>query len=60
MAGSILLFLLAGFFLDRWLDTGGIFTVVFILLGIIGGGFTVYRQIMKLEDEDPDEPRGPS
>ncbi len=58
MAGSIILFLLAGFLLDRWLGTRGLFTVVFILLGIVGGGYTVYRQIMKLDDEDQDGPRG--
>jgi ATP synthase protein I len=60
MAGSIILFLLAGFVLDRWLGTGGLFTIVFILLGIVGGGYTVYRQIMNLDDKDGDQPRGSS
>jgi F0F1-type ATP synthase assembly protein I len=48
MAGSILFCLAVGYGLDEWLGTGRIFTVVFILLGILGGGVTVYRQIMKV------------
>lgn len=50
MAGSILLCLAIGYGLDKWLGTKGLFTIVFILLGIIGGGVTVYRQIMKVLD----------
>ncbi|MBW1973986.1 MAG: AtpZ/AtpI family protein [Deltaproteobacteria bacterium] len=49
MAGSILLCFAVGFFLDLWLGTGGIFLVIFILLGVVGGGVTAYRQIMDLE-----------
>ena len=45
MAGSILLCLAIGYFLDKWLGTKGLFAIVFILLGIAGGGYTVYRQI---------------
>ena len=37
MAGSILFCLAVGYGLDEWLGTGRIFTVVFILLGILGG-----------------------
>lgn len=55
MAGSIILFLLAGFFLDRLLGTGGLFTAVLTVLGVVGGGYTVYRQILKLEDETKDD-----
>ncbi|MFW5936771.1 MAG: AtpZ/AtpI family protein [Desulfosalsimonas sp.] len=52
MAGSIILCLFVGRFLDRWLDTSGIFTVFFILFGIIGGGVVVYRQIMEIVDPE--------
>ncbi len=55
-AGSVLFCLAIGYWLDRWLGARGIFTTVFILLGIAGGGYTVYRQIMELE-LDKDQPK---
>jgi ATP synthase protein I len=51
MAGSIGLGLAIGFYLDRWLGAKGILLVVFILLGVIGGAVTCYRQIMDLEKD---------
>mgnify|MGYP006299309097 FL=1 len=56
MAGSILLCLAVGYGLDKWLDTKPLFTIAFIILGIIGGGVTVYRQIMKVLDPKRDRP----
>jgi ATP synthase protein I len=56
MAGSILLCLALGYGLDKWLDTKPLFTIVFMILGIIGGGITVYRQIMKVLDPNRDRP----
>ncbi len=50
MAGSILFCLALGYLLDKGLGTKPLFTIVFMLLGIIGGGVTVYRQIMKVLD----------
>ena len=47
MAGSILLFFAVGYYLDKWLGTKGLFITIFILLGIVGGGYTVYHEIMK-------------
>ena len=52
MAGSILLCFVVGYFLDRWLHTRGIFLVIFILFGIVGGGITVYRQITQLPKDE--------
>ena len=56
MAGSILFCFAIGYYLDKWLNTKGIFITIFIFLGIIGGGYTVYRQIMEglKEDEEGD------
>lgn len=51
MAGSIALCFMIGYFLDKWLGTRGIFLTVFIVLGIIGGAVTVYRQISQLPKE---------
>ena len=48
MAMSIILFFFMGYYLDKWLNTKGIFTTLFILLGIVGGGYTTYRQIMEI------------
>lgn len=45
MAGSILLCFTIGYFLDKWLGTKGLFITIFIILGVIGGGVTVYGQI---------------
>ena len=53
MAGSILLCFAIGFYLDRWLGTKGIFMIIFLILGVIGGGWTVFRQITAL-DKDGD------
>ncbi|SMC16829.1 Putative F0F1-ATPase subunit Ca2+/Mg2+ transporter [Desulfacinum hydrothermale DSM 13146] len=48
MAGSILFCFVIGYFLDKWLHTRGVFLVVFIVLGVVGGAVTVYRQITQL------------
>ena len=55
MVGSIGLCMAIGYFLDRWLGTRGIFITIFIILGIIGGGVTCYRQIKEIEEKDRDE-----
>ena len=52
MVGSIGLGFAIGYYVDKWLGTRGIFLTLFILLGIIGGGYTVYRQIRELEDSE--------
>jgi F0F1-type ATP synthase assembly protein I len=48
MAGCIVFCFFIGFYLDKWLGTKGLFIVIFIVLGIIGGGITVYRQILDI------------
>ena len=52
MAGSILFCFAIGYYLDKWLGTKGLFITIFILLGVAGGGYTVYRQIMEAIKED--------
>ena len=51
MAGSIIFCFFVGFYIDKWLSVRGIFTMIFTLLGIIGGGYTSYRQIMEFTEE---------
>jgi ATP synthase protein I len=48
MAGSILFCFAIGYFLDKWLGTKGLFISIFTILGVIGGGVTVYGQIDEL------------
>jgi len=50
-AGSLLFCFAIGYWLDRWLGTKGLFITIFIILGIAGGGYTVYRQIMEIDEE---------
>ena len=52
MAGSILFCFAIGYHLDKWLHTRGLFITIFILLGVAGGGYTVYRQIMRSTKTD--------
>jgi ATP synthase protein I len=51
MAGCILFCFAIGYYLDKWLHTKGIFITIFILLGVAGGGYTAYRQIMETTTE---------
>ncbi len=55
MAGCILFCFAIGYYLDKWLNTKGVFITIFILLGIAGGGYTVYRQIMETGRSDEDK-----
>ena len=59
MVGCILFCFAIGYFLDKWLGTKCLFLIIFIILGIVGGGITVYRQIDKVlnisnKDEEPE------
>jgi ATP synthase protein I len=58
-AGSVLFCLFIGYWLGVWLGAKAVFITVFILLGIAGGGYTVYRQISEvgLEPEGEDVER---
>lgn len=46
MAGSVLFCFWIGRLIDKWLGTNGLFLVVFTLLGVIGGAYLAYRNIM--------------
>jgi len=59
MAGCIVFCFFVGHMLDKWLGFRGLFTVIFILLGVAGGANVCYRQILDVTDtkqkEDPDD-----
>ncbi|MBR9980856.1 MAG: AtpZ/AtpI family protein [Desulfatitalea sp.] len=52
MAGSIFLFFFIGLYLDKWLGTRGVFIALFLVLGVVGGGYTAYRQIQETFEKD--------
>lgn len=61
MAGCIVFCFFIGLYLDKWIGTRGIFVTIFTVLGVIGGGVTVYRQIFKViqpKEEDPKSGNG--
>ena len=55
MAGCIVFCFFVGLYLDKWLGTRGIFVSIFTVLGVIGGGVTVYRQIMEVIEDKRDD-----
>jgi len=59
MAGCIVFCFFIGRFLDSWLGTKGIFVTIFTLLGVVGGGNVVYRQIIAVT-EKKDKENGPA
>ena len=54
MAGCIVFCFFIGRLLDGWLGTKGVFIAIFTILGVIGGGVTVYRQIIEITEENSD------
>ena len=49
MAAAVLIGILAGNWLDKKFDTGGILLMIMVGLGIAGGFYTGYRQIIPLK-----------
>jgi F0F1-type ATP synthase assembly protein I len=62
MAGCIIICFFIGLYLDRVLGTKGIFITLFIILGVIGGGITAYRQTLEItadtQKEQPNKKDG--
>ena len=55
MAGCIIFCFFLGLYIDKWLGTKGIFVTIFTILGVIGGGNTVYRQILEVIEDNNNE-----
>lgn len=51
MAGCVGFCFYVGFQIDKWIGTRGLFVSLFTLLGVIGGGVVVYRQIMEIFED---------
>lgn len=52
MAGSVVLCFFIGRQIDKWLGTRGIFLIIFTILGVIGGAYLAYRNIMEVLGAD--------
>ena len=52
VVGSILFCFAIGYYIDKWLHTKGIFITIFIILGIAGGAYTAYRQILEVSNKE--------
>jgi ATP synthase protein I len=53
MVGCIAFCFFVGLYLGEWIGLKGFFVTIFTILGVIGGGVVVYRQIMEtFEDKD--------
>jgi ATP synthase protein I len=50
MVGCIFFCFFVGRYLDRLFGTRGIFVAIFTVLGVIGGGVVVYRQILEITE----------
>ena len=50
MVGCIFFCFFVGRYLDKFLGTKGIFVAIFTVLGVIGGGIVVYRQILEVTE----------
>lgn len=55
MVMSIACFFAAGYFLDKWLNTKPIFSLIFILMGVASGGYLIYKQIMEVIAKSQDQ-----
>ena len=60
MAGCIVFCFFIGLYLDKWLGTRGVFVTIFIILGVVGGAVTVYRQILQTLDNQPQKKKDSS
>jgi F0F1-type ATP synthase assembly protein I len=62
MAGCIIFCFFVGWYIDKWLGIKGVFVTIFLILGIIGGAVTVYRQILEIigqeENKENDSENG--
>ena len=50
MVGCIFFCFFIGRYLDKFFGTRGIFVAIFTVLGVIGGGVVVYRQILEITE----------
>ena len=47
--------LAGGYYLDRWLGTEPIFTLIFLILGIVAGFINLFRTMKRILRQDNDD-----
>jgi F0F1-type ATP synthase assembly protein I len=52
LAVTILIFLFIGIWLDKWLNTKFVFTLIFTFIGFGGGFYSFYLTIKNLNEEE--------
>ncbi|GBC63181.1 hypothetical protein DENIS_4174 [Desulfonema ishimotonii] len=55
MAGCIFFCFFVGRYIDKWAGTKGVFSALFIIFGVVGGGVVAYRQILEILEQEDDE-----
>ena len=46
------LFTLAGYFLDRWLHSVFVFTLIFIVIGVFAAVYNIIKKVNKVEEKN--------
>ena len=60
MAASVVTCFFLGFIIDKRLGTNGLFITIFVLVGVLGGFWSVYKLIIKshlIEDDEDNDKR---
>lgn len=52
IAISIVIGLGTGYYLDKWLNTKPYFTLIFLVLGIVAGFYTVLKELLSNEKKE--------
>ena len=55
LASPIIVGVIFGGFVDKWLKTGWIFSIIFLLLGIASGFYNTYKLIISLNKSEEGE-----
>lgn len=50
LVSSTFVGLIIGYYLDKWFKTDPYLTIIFFVLGIISGFFTVFRDVKKMRN----------
>lgn len=55
MGLSVAVGAIIGYYLDKWLDTGPWFLIIFLIFGAIAGFRSLYRALKRLERENKED-----
>ncbi len=58
VVASLIVFIVLGIVLDRWLDTNPLFTLIGVAVGLIGAGYQLYELILVSDKNRENGPIG--